>query len=91
MSPVLGCDLVQKGLVPALSSPGCFICYIKGPNSYLSRGSPNLLSESVSKHLYPHLHPSTSYISLLSQLSHTCSVLTEPILDLGLLRTNICW
>lgn len=89
MGPVLGCDLTQKGPVPALSSPGSFICYIKGSNSYLSRGSPNLLAAHIWR---THTHTPRHFIRFPSfPIFHTCSVLSvEPIRSLAL-RVNIYW
>lgn len=75
--------------MPALSSPGSFICYIKGSNSYLSRGSPNLLSASIWR---THTHTPRHFIRFPSfPIFHTCSVLSvEPIRSLAL-RVNIYW
>lgn len=55
MCPALGCDLVQRGSVPDL------VPSIKGPNSYLSRRSPNMLLESISE--------GTSHVPFLSALT----------------------
>lgn len=75
MGPVLGFDLTQKGPVPALSSPGSFICYIKGSNSYLSRGSPNLLAAHIWR---THTHPQALHtLPFLSHLSHLFSPLSR--------------
>lgn len=58
MCPALGCDLVQRGSVLDRSS---LVPSIKGPNSYLSRRSPNVLSESISE--------GTSHVPFLSALT----------------------